>query len=95
MKLRLATPEQLVDISWIANLNYIRQQGDVVRMDATTTHYQVQSSALLRACCPLLAETADHIGDIQVRNRGTIGGSVSRSKLARFWSVRNLSARSR
>jgi carbon-monoxide dehydrogenase medium subunit len=77
MKLRLATPDQLVDISRIADLNYIRQQGDIIRIGATTTHYQVQSSALLRASCPLLAETADHIGDIQVRNRGTIGGSVA------------------
>ncbi len=77
MKLRLATPEQLVDLGRIADLNYIRQDKDVIRVGATTTHYQVQSSALLRASCPLLVETANHIGDIQVRNRGTIGGSVA------------------
>ena len=77
MKLRLAMPEQIVDISRIPGLNYIRQDNGVIRIGATTTHYDVQSSALLRASCPLLAETVDHIGDIQVRNRGTMGGSVA------------------
>jgi aerobic carbon-monoxide dehydrogenase medium subunit len=77
MKLRLATPDQLVDLGRIADLNYIRQDKNVIRIGATTTHYQVQSSALLRASCPLLVETANHIGDIQVRNRGTMGGSVA------------------
>jgi aerobic carbon-monoxide dehydrogenase medium subunit len=77
MKLRLATPDQLVDLGRIAGLNYIRQDKDVIRIGATTTHYDVESSALLRASCPLLAEAASHIGDIQVRNRGTIGGSIA------------------
>jgi carbon-monoxide dehydrogenase medium subunit len=77
MKLRLAMPEQLVDLGRIADLNYIRQDGNAIRIGATTTHYQVQSSALLRGSCPLLVETANHIGDVQVRNRGTIGGSVA------------------
>jgi aerobic carbon-monoxide dehydrogenase medium subunit len=77
MKLRLATPEQLVDIGRIAGLNYIRQDKDVIRIGATTTHYEIESSALLRASCPLLAEAASNIGDIQVRNRGTIGGSIA------------------
>jgi aerobic carbon-monoxide dehydrogenase medium subunit len=77
MKLRLSTPEQIVDISRIPGLNYIRQDGGVIRIGATTTHYDVQSSALLRASCPLLTETVDHIGDIQVRNRGTMGGSLA------------------
>jgi len=77
MKLRLATPEQVVDLGRIAGLNYIRQDKDVIRIGATTTHYEVESSALLRAGCPLLAEAASNIGDIQVRNRGTIGGSIA------------------
>ena len=77
MKLRLATPEQVVDLGRIPDLNYIRQDKDVIRIGATTTHYEVESSALLRASCPLLAEAASNIGDIQVRNRGTIGGSVA------------------
>lgn len=77
MKLRLATPEHVVDLGGIRDLNYIRQDKDVIRIGATTTHYEVESSALLRASCPLLAEAASYIGDIQVRNRGTIGGSVA------------------
>jgi carbon-monoxide dehydrogenase medium subunit len=77
MKLRLSTPEQLVDLGRIPGLNYIKQDKDVLRIGATTTHYEVESSALLRSNCPLLAETATNIGDIQVRNRGTIGGSIA------------------
>jgi carbon-monoxide dehydrogenase medium subunit len=77
MKLRLSAPEQLVDIGRIAELNYIREEGGTLRIGATTTHYQVESSALVRSRCPLLAEAAANIGDIQVRNMGTIGGSMA------------------
>lgn len=77
MKLRLATPGQLVDIGRIPDLNYIREDKGTLRIGATTTHYQVESSAAVRSRCPLLAEAAAHIGDIQVRNVGTIGGSVA------------------
>ena len=77
MKLRLATPGQLVDIGRIPDLNYIREDKGVLRIGATTTHYQIESSATVRSRCPLLAEAAAHIGDIQVRNVGTIGGSVA------------------
>jgi len=77
MKLRLATPGQLVDIGRIPGLNYIREDKGVVRIGATTTHYDVESSGVVRSRCPLLAEAASFIGDIQVRNRGTIGGSIA------------------
>jgi carbon-monoxide dehydrogenase medium subunit len=77
MKLRLATPGQLVDIGRIRDLNYIREDNGTIRIGATTTHYQVETSDLVRARCPLLAEAAAHIGDIQVRNVGTIGGSIA------------------
>jgi len=77
MKLRLSAPEQLVDLGRIAELSYIREDGGALRIGATTTHYQVESSPLVRSKCPLLAEGAAHIGDIQVRNMGTIGGSVA------------------
>jgi carbon-monoxide dehydrogenase medium subunit len=77
MKLRLTAPEQLVDLARIAELNYIREEGGTLRIGATTTHYQVESSPLVRSKCPLLAEAAASIGDIQVRNQGTIGGSVA------------------
>jgi carbon-monoxide dehydrogenase medium subunit len=77
MKLRLAAPEHLVDLGRIKDLSYIREQGSVIHIGATTTHHDVESSPLLRGKCPLLAETASHIGDVQVRNMGTIGGSVA------------------
>ena len=77
MKLRLAAPEHLVDLGRIKDLNYIREEGGELHIGATATHHDVESSALVRAKCPLLAETASHIGDVQVRNMGTIGGSVA------------------
>src|SRR5689334_8564873 len=77
MKLRLAAPEHLVDLGRIKDLSYIREQGGALHVGATTTHHEVESSPLLRGKCPLLAETASHIGDVQVRNMGTMGGSVA------------------
>jgi len=77
MKLRLATPEHLVDIRRVPGLNGIRQAADGIHIGAMTTHYEIESSTVLRAHCPLLAETASHIGDVQVRNVGTIGGSIA------------------
>ena len=77
MKLRLAAPEHLVDLGRIKDLNYIRQQGSNLHIGATATHYSVQSSQVVQSMCPLLAETASMIGDPQVRNMGTIGGSVA------------------
>ncbi len=77
MKLRLAAPEQLVDLGRIKDLNYIREEGGALHIGATTTHYSVESSALVRGKCPLLSEAAAAIGDVQVRNMGTMGGSVA------------------
>jgi carbon-monoxide dehydrogenase medium subunit len=77
MKLRLAAPEHLVDIGRLADLAYIREGNGELHIGAGSTHYDVESSPLLRGKCPLLSETAGHIGDIQVRNMGTIGGSVA------------------
>ena len=77
MKLRLAAPEHLVDLGRVKELNYIREQSDGLHIGATVTHYDVESSAIVRGKCPLLAETAGHIGDVQVRNVGTMGGSTA------------------
>lgn len=77
MKLRLAAPEHLVDLGRVKELNYIREDQGALRIGATTTHYEVESSALVRSKCPLLSETASNIGDVQVRNMGTIGGSIA------------------
>src|ERR1700736_4082769 len=75
MKLRFAAPEQIVDLGRLPSLNYIREEAGEIHIGAMTTHYEIESSALLRGKCPLLAEVAHVIGDTQVRNVGTIGGS--------------------
>jgi aerobic carbon-monoxide dehydrogenase medium subunit len=79
LKLRLAHPKLLIDLGRIPGLNGMRQQDDKIVVGALTTHYQIESSALLKAKCPLLSQTAREIGDVQVRNRGTIGGSLSQA----------------
>ena len=77
MKLRLAQPKVVVDIGRIANLSYIREAGASIAIGAMTTHQDIDASKLLRDRSPLLAEVAAHIGDPQVRNKGTIGGSLA------------------
>src|SRR6266478_7919647 len=85
MKLRLAQPQLLVDIARIKGLAYIREDGDRILIGATTTHYELESSELLKRICPLLPECAATIGDVQVRNKGTIGGSLAHSDPAGDW----------
>jgi carbon-monoxide dehydrogenase medium subunit len=77
MKLRLAAPDHLVDLAHVKELNYIREQGNALHIGATVTHHSIETAAVIRSKCPLLAETASQIGDVQVRNMGTIGGSVA------------------
>jgi carbon-monoxide dehydrogenase medium subunit len=77
MKLRLAQPRYLIDLDRLPDLRGIRQEGDAVVIGALTLHADVAASALLRARLTGLAEAAGVIGDMQVRNRGTIGGSVA------------------
>ena len=85
MKLRLASPKHLVDIGGISDLSYIREDGDEIQIGATTTHFRIESSDLLKTKCPLLPETAGEIGDAQVRNKGTMGGSLAHSDPAGDW----------
>ena len=77
MKLRLATPEALIDIGRIPELSYVRQDGDMVRIGALATHHVVEISDVVMRYCQALADGAGLIGDIQVRNKGTIGGSIA------------------
>ena len=63
MKLRLATPEHLVDLGRVKELSYIREEGGALHIGATTTHDTVLSSALIRSQCPLLSETASKFGN--------------------------------
>lgn len=77
MKLRLASPAALVDISRIKELSGIKSAKDGLHIGALTTHAAIATSDVVRKVCPVLAETAGKIGDQQVRNRGTIGGSIA------------------
>ena len=76
MKLRLARPRIVIDIARIANLSEIRESGGRIAIGALATHRAVETSALLNSKCPVLSEAASVIGDVQVRNKGTIGGSL-------------------
>jgi carbon-monoxide dehydrogenase medium subunit len=85
MKLRLMQPKVLIDLSRIKDLSYIKEEGGQIRIGAMTTHFQIEISDVLRRACPLLPETASHLGDMQVRNKGTIGGSLAHSDPAADW----------
>ncbi len=77
MKLRLAMPSMLIDLGEITELRGIRDDSGTLVIGATTTHATVAADELVRARYPVLAEAAGQIGDVQVRNRGTIGGSLA------------------
>ena len=77
MKLRLASPEKLVDLSGVPGMAAISESGGAIKVGAMATHYALETSPVLRGKCPLLSETAANIGDVQVRNTGTIGGAAA------------------
>jgi carbon-monoxide dehydrogenase medium subunit len=77
MKLRLAQPSVLIDIGRLSDLSYIREDGDQIAIGAMTRHMDVETSDVLKQHVPLLAHAAGHVGDPQVRHRGTIGGSIA------------------
>ncbi len=85
MKLRLAQPQNLIDLGRIKGLSYIREEDNHIAIGAMTTHYELESSDALQQICPLLPECASHIGDVQVRNKGTIGGSLAHADPAGDW----------
>jgi len=77
MKLRLSEPVRLVDIAKIPGLSGIKEVGGRIEIGATTVYTDIAASALLRDTCPIIAEAAAEVADPQVRNRGTIGGSIA------------------
>ncbi|MFN7937945.1 MAG: xanthine dehydrogenase family protein subunit M [Bryobacteraceae bacterium] len=77
MKLRLAAPGKVVDLRHVPGLSKIQQDGGMLRIGAMTTHHEIESTPLVRSACPLLAQAAAAIGDVQVRNVGTLGGSIA------------------
>jgi len=85
MKLRLSQPKVVVDIGRIGNLRSISERDGKIAIGALTTHHDIESSDLLARSCPLLPEVAGTIGDVQVRNKGTIGGSCVHADPAADW----------
>ncbi len=77
MKLRLSEPGTLIDIARIPELAGIRDKDGRIEIGATTVHHAVATSKLLQDRCPIVSEAAATIGDTQVRNRGTLGGSLA------------------
>ena len=77
MKLRLSEPQRLIDIARIPELRGVTETGGTISIGAATTHHEIATSAALQQRCPVLSDAAAMIGDQQVRNRGTIGGSLA------------------
>ncbi len=79
MKLRLASPEALIDLSGIDDLKGIKSTANGLSIGAMTTYHELESSADVQSGAPVLADAASQVADAQVRNFGTIGGAVSHS----------------
>jgi aerobic carbon-monoxide dehydrogenase medium subunit len=77
LKLRLASPSMLIDVGRVKDLSYIRDAGDHIAIGAMTRHHDVEHSAMLHEHAALIPAVAHHVGDSQVRHRGTIGGSIA------------------
>jgi carbon-monoxide dehydrogenase medium subunit len=82
MKLRFASPTVLIDLGRVTDLAYVRDEGTYVAIGAMTRHHDVANSSVLLSEIPLLAHTAQAVGDPQIRHRGTIGGSVAHADAA-------------
>ncbi|MER3482165.1 MAG: carbon monoxide dehydrogenase [Meiothermus sp.] len=77
MKLRLAAPSALIDISKIPELKAIRMEGDTLVIGAAATYHEIETNDLVKKAAPLLVDAIHHIGDPMVRHKGTIGGSLA------------------
>src|SRR5437868_12682974 len=86
MKLRFASPKHLVDLNFISGTSYIKEEDGALRFGALTRHAEVESSASA-AKIPILHDCAAGIADVQVRNRGTIGGSLAEADPSGDWAT--------
>ncbi|MGA2199681.1 MAG: FAD binding domain-containing protein, partial [Nitrososphaerales archaeon] len=93
MKLRLGSPAYIVDINRIPGMEYIRQSGGNILIGARASHYDIQNSKLIREKALLLSECAGLIGDPQIRNLGTVGGSLSHCDPSGDWGAAVLAMR--
>ncbi len=87
MNLRLAQPGHLIDINGIAGLDGIERDGESLLIGALACHADIAGSDLVREACPILADAAGHIGQYAIRQRGTIGGSLSHADPAAEWPL--------
>lgn len=87
MKLRLSSPEVLVDIGRIRSLEHVKEDAGILRIGALTRHGEIESSRMLRGKYPLLTDVAGMIGDPEVRNMGTMGGSLAHADPAGDWGA--------
>jgi carbon-monoxide dehydrogenase medium subunit len=85
MKMRLAKPAFVVDIGRLPGLDQIAEEDNHLVIGGLVTHTHIENSNLLKSKCPLLPLTATTIADVQVRNRGTIGGSIAHADPAGDW----------
>ncbi|MEM7655712.1 MAG: xanthine dehydrogenase family protein subunit M [Bacteroidota bacterium] len=92
MKLRLNNPEHLIDISFLKDLKSIRQEGNEIVVGALCTHGQLASDGLIAQHFAMMSQSAKLIGDVQVRNFGTLGGSIAHADPAADWPASLLTA---
>ncbi|MGI9542862.1 MAG: FAD binding domain-containing protein, partial [Cyclobacteriaceae bacterium] len=92
MKLRLNDPAHVIDISRIDDLKYIKEDGGSIAIGGGATHHDIAGSELIRSKIPMLSQAADMIGDVQVRNRGTLAGSLAHADPAADWPASMLAA---
>jgi carbon-monoxide dehydrogenase medium subunit len=85
MKLRFLSPAHVVDIGRLQELKGIEQRGSEIRCGAMVRHGEMERSNLLQRCLPLLHEASHEIADVQVRNRGTLGGALAQADPAGDW----------
>jgi carbon-monoxide dehydrogenase medium subunit len=86
MKLRFANPRHLVDLNFVLGTSYIKEEGGVVQFGALTRHSEIENSSL-SARFPILHDCAAGIADVQIRNRGTIGGSLAEADPSGDWAA--------
>jgi CO/xanthine dehydrogenase FAD-binding subunit len=87
MNFRLAQPRYVVDLGRVASLRYISREANGLRIGAMTTHAEIEESALLGEACPIMPAAARLIGHVQIRSRGTIGGSIAHADPAAEWPM--------
>lgn len=85
IKMRLSQPERLVDIANIPSMKGIKKENGQIIISAGTTHHDIENNELIKNHLPFFAKAASMIGDVQVRNRGTMGGSLAHADPAADW----------